>query len=179
MIFDVSVNSHACQHAKALLDREHGCDDGVAVDVPQYVQELLGENISTPAQPSSTSAAAASSSIAAAAPCGSDGGVTELAACPRQRSTVEKRRDRLLLEESLWGRCPHHGNKLVPHVMKSGAMKGHIRLYCSRWFQWRKPPGWRCWHNVAFDFAPWASLPKPLQLEYSNISAALARGQRR
>ena len=49
----VSVNSHACQHAQALLDREHGCDDGVAVDVPQYVQELLAcENSSTPVQPS-------------------------------------------------------------------------------------------------------------------------------
>ena len=92
-----------------------------------------------------------------------------------KKDADERRRDRLLLQSSPFGRCNIHGCQMRPHLIRTGKDKGSSFLYCSRWFHFSKPTHSRCWNRKPFDMKSFGKLPKPLQQEFASLDAAFAR----
>ena len=92
-----------------------------------------------------------------------------------KKDADERRRDRLLLQSSPFGRCNIHGCQMRPHLIRTGKDKGSLFLYCSRWFHFAKPTHSRCWNRKPFDMKSFGKLPKPLQQEFASLDAAFAR----
>ena len=93
------------------------------------------------------------------------------------RAAGQRRVQRLLEAPSRLGRCDRHGCMLQAHVLKSGAKKGSIRLYCRRWFEFRKPER-RCWFYRTPTAEQYRLLPESVKKEYSALRASFARGGR-
>lgn len=59
-----------------------------------------------------------------------------------------------------WGRCPDQSclHSMKPHLLRSGPRRGHLALYCTRW--WNKGPtnGRECWGRRDFDVFAFLSL---------------------
>lgn len=95
----------------------------------------------------------------------------------RRKHAQQSRVAKLLQKDSKFGRCKVHGTKMMPHLLKTGTSAGTIKLYCSRWFRFRRPSSERCWESRALSRGEFALLPPFLRQEYGQIKASLARGQ--
>ena len=96
----------------------------------------------------------------------------------RKKESDERRRQRLLCQESTFGRCPKHGCMLGPHLLRSGTLRGELVLYCARWFHFREAKEKRCWHREVFNMDLWRHLPQNIKDDYQSLSSSLARGSR-
>ena len=100
-----------------------------------------------------------------------------LDAAARRKQAQQSRAAKLLQKDSKFGRCKVHGTKMMPHLLKTGACAGTVKLYCSRWFRFRRPSSERCWESRALSSGEFALLPPFLRQGYGQIKASLARGQ--
>ena len=100
-----------------------------------------------------------------------------LDAAARRKQAQQSRAAKLLQKDSKFGRCILHGTKMMRHLLKTGACAGTVKLYCSRWFRFRRPSSERCWESRALSSGEFALLPPFLRQGYGQIKASLARGQ--
>ena len=100
-----------------------------------------------------------------------------LDAAARRKQAQQSRAAKLLQKDSKFGCCILHGTKMMRHLLKTGACAGTVKLYCSRWFRFRRPSSERCWESRALSSGEFALLPPFLRQGYGQIKASLARGQ--
>lgn len=110
------------------------------------------------------------------APCGEE--CTTKTKEERKKEADERRRQRLLGQESTFGPCPKHGCKLRPHLLRSGTKHGELVLYCARWFQFRESNEKRCWHREVFNMDLWRYFPQNIKDDYQSLASSLPRGSR-